>query len=146
MKIELWIAVLFVLGQSAFADSRVFIFRSTEAASKQIGTINVSPTILIRYGLELKRNSKSRFVALDSKTSRLNPTLETREGNAAGFLIVDRDQPVLQVFISSRFMAKVKASVEQNLSAKQVMAREANLGVEFSRGKGKLRITRVTLN
>ncbi len=146
MKIELWIAVLFVLGQSAFGDSRVFIFRSSDAASKQIGTINISPTILIRYGLELRRNSKSRFVALDSKTSRLNPTLETREGNATGFLIVDRDQSVLQVFISSRFMAKVKASVEQNLSAKQVMAREANLGVEFSRGKGKLRITRVTLN
>lgn len=145
MTTKILIAFLMLTG-TAFGDSRVFIFRPTEVTTKQIGTINVSKTILIRYGLELSPHSKSRFVALDSKTVRLNPTLQASEGTATGFVIVDRGQPVLQVFISSRFMALMRKAVEQNVSAKQLMSREANLGMEFSQERGKLRITKVILN
>ncbi len=142
MKISLAI-FLMVIG-TAFGDSRVFIFRPSKTTSKQIGTVNVTRSIVIKYGLELRPNSKSRFIALDSRQVHLKPTLKTSEGSAIGFVIVTLDQPVLEVVITPRFMAKLRASV--NLSAKQVMSREANLGIEFSKAKGKLRITRVIVN
>ncbi len=142
MKISL--AILLMLVGTAFGNSRVFIFRPKEVTSKQIGTVNVTRSIVIKYGLELRPNSKSRFIALDSQSVHLRPTLKTSEGNAVGFMIVTLDQPVLNVVITPKFMAKLRASV--NLSAKQVMSREANLGIEFSKAKGKLRITRVTVN
>ncbi len=138
------IALLFLLVGTAFGDSRVFIFRPKEVTSKQIGTVNVTRSIVIKYGLELRPNSRSRFIALDSQSVHLKPILKTSEGNAVGFVIVTLDQPVLDVVITPKFMAKLRVSV--NLSAKQVMSREANLGVEFSRVNGKLKITRVTLN
>ncbi len=145
MKISV-IAVLFILSGTAFGNSKVFIFRPTEVTSKQIGTVNVSRAIVIKYGLELRPNSRSRFIALDSQNARLNPTLKTSDGNAVGFVIVTLDQPVLDVVITPKFMRKLRASVQENLSAKQVMAKEANLGVEFTRERGKLKIVRVTLN
>lgn len=140
------IAVLFMLAGTAFGNSKVFIFRPTEVTSKQIGTVKVSHSIVIKYGLELRPNSKSRFIALDSRNTHLNPTLKTNEGNATGFVIVTLDQPVLNVVISPKFMSKVRTGVEHNLSAKEVVARESNLGVEFTKEKGKLKIVRVTLN
>ncbi len=142
MKISL--AVFLMLVGTAFGDSRVFIFRPTEVTSKQIGTVNVTRSIVIKYGLELRKNSKSRFIALDSQSVHLKPTLKTREGNAVGFVIVTLDQPVLNVVITPKFMSKLRESV--NLSAKQVMSREANLGVEFTRTNGKVKIVRVTVN
>ncbi len=140
--------VIILLGHchSAYGDSRVFIFRPTEVTTKQIGTVNVSRSIVIKYGLELRPHSKSRFIALDSQSVRLRPTLKTSEGNAVGFVIVTLDQPVLDVVITPKFMSKLRSSVEKNLSAKQVMEQEANLGVEFTREHGKLKILRVTLN
>ena len=134
---------LLVLTSTALADSKVFIFRPNDATTKHIGTVNVSPAILIRYGLELS-GSRPRFIALDSKTTKLNPRLEVGKGNSTGFLIVTSEQPVIDVVISSGLMSKVRTAVDQN--ANQVMAREANLGVEFTKTKGKLRITRVILD
>ncbi len=144
MKISL--AIFWMLVGTAFGDSRVFIFRPGEVTSKQIGTVNVTRSIVIKYGLELRPHSKSRFIALDSQSVHLKPTLKTSEGNAVGFVIVTLDQPMLDVVITPKFMAKLRASVEQNLSAKQVMSQEANLGVEFSRKNGRVRIVRVTVN
>ncbi len=142
MRISL--AIFLMLAGTAFGDSRVFIFRPSEVTSKQIGVVNVTRSIVIKYGLELRPNSRSRFIALDSQSVHLRPTLKTSEGNAVGFVIVTLDQPVLDVVITPKFMAKLRASV--NLSAKQVMSREANLGVEFTRKNGKVRIVRVTVN
>ncbi len=133
MKISL--AILLMLAGTAFGDSRVFIFRPKEVTSRQIGTVNVTRSIMIKYGLELRPNSKSRFIALDSQSVHLKPTLKTSEGNAVGFVIVTLDQPVLNVVITPKFMSKVRASV--NRSAKEVMSQEANLGVEFSMEHGR---------
>jgi hypothetical protein len=128
--------------------SDMYIFAPEGTTVRRIGTIKVGNTITIKYGIRINKNAKARFINMDStKVSKgIKPNLKTDEGDAEGFVVEDRAQGTLNVTIDPKLMKQVATKADRAGAAKKTMSREANLNVEFTNVKGKIRISKVTVN